>query len=151
MQKFIFYFDRYKAHLDSQKMEKDLKAKASEKMQHFQNSANFTWIEAQFLAKAVETLRNCRQTLMFTYVFAFYQEKNGEMKIFEDNQGDLETSTEKLSEYLENDLDLENKNDQEELQKVRQKVQDLTRYVENRQKSLLAHIKEGIEKEFFFI
>ena len=73
------------------------------------------------------------------------------MKIFEDNQGDLETSTEKLSEYLENDLDLEDKNDTEELQKVRQKVQDLTRYVENRQKSLLAHIKEGIEKEFFFI
>ena len=40
---------------------------------------------------------------------------------------------------------------QVELQKVRQKVQDLTRYVENRQKSLLDHIKEGVEKEFFFI
>lgn len=44
---------------------------------------NMSWIEVQFLKKAVDTLCQCRQTLMFTYVFAFYLKKNNQSIIFE--------------------------------------------------------------------
>lgn len=43
--------------------------------------------------------------------------------IFEDNQKDLESATEKLSEYLERDITSENLND------IKQKVQDKYRWV----------------------
>lgn len=43
--------------------------------------------------------------------------------IFEDNQKDLESATEKLSEYLERDITSENLND------IKQKVQDKYRFV----------------------
>ena len=39
---------------------------------------------------AVEALGECRRTLMYTYVFAYYLDKNGQLEIFEENQSDLE-------------------------------------------------------------
>ena len=44
---------------------------------------NMSWIEVQFLKKAVDILCQCRQTLMYTYVFAFYLRKNNQSIIFE--------------------------------------------------------------------
>lgn len=44
---------------------------------------NMSWIEVQFLKKAVDVLCLCRQTLMYTYVFAFYLKKNNQSIIFE--------------------------------------------------------------------
>lgn len=55
---------------------------------------------------------------MYTYVFAFYVRKNNQSVIFEDNQKDLEGTTERLSEYLERDITGEN------LADIKQKVQD---------------------------
>ena len=49
------------------------------------------WTEAQFLQRAVEALGECRRTLMYTYVFAYYLDKNGQLEIFEENQSDLLT------------------------------------------------------------
>ena len=37
------------------------------------------WIEIQFLVKASDILCKSRQTLMYTYVFAFYQEKSNQV------------------------------------------------------------------------
>ncbi len=79
---------------------------------------NMSWIEVQFLRKAVDILCECRRTLMYTYVFAYYLRKNNQCEIFEDNQKDLETATETLSEYLERDIDAEN------LVDIKQVVQD---------------------------
>lgn len=62
---------------------------------------------------------------MCTYVFAYYLRKNNQSQIFEDNQKDLESATEKLSEYLERDITSEN------LADIKQKVQDKYRLVEN--------------------
>jgi ariadne-1 len=75
-------------------------------------------LQVQFLKKAVDILCQCRQTLMCTYVFAYYLKKNNQSMIFEDNQKDLESATEKLSEYLERDITSEN------LADIKQKVQD---------------------------
>ena len=44
---------------------------------------NMSWIEVQFLRKAVDILCECRRTLMFTYVFAYYLKKNNQSEIFE--------------------------------------------------------------------
>lgn len=60
---------------------------------------------------------------MCTYVFAYYLRKNNQSLIFEANQKDLESATEKLSEYLERDITSEN------LADIKQKVQDKYRYV----------------------
>lgn len=59
-----------------------LYAKVKEKMEEMQRH-NMSWIEVQFLKKAVDILCLCRQTLMFTYVFAFYLKKNNQSIIFE--------------------------------------------------------------------
>ena len=46
---------------------------------------NMSWIEVQFLKKAVDILCECRRTLMYTYVFAYYLRKNNQSEIFEVN------------------------------------------------------------------
>ena len=59
---------------------------------------NMSWIEVQFLKKSLDILCECRRTLMYTYVFAYYLKKNNQSAIFEENQKDLESATEQLSE-----------------------------------------------------
>ena len=56
-----------------------------EKMEEMQQH-NMSWIEVQFLKKAVDILCECRRTLMYTYVFAYYLKKNNESEIFEVNK-----------------------------------------------------------------
>lgn len=123
-------------HMQSLKFEHKLYTSVKIKMEEMQQH-NMSWIEVsrsqctrrhttkrlfldqvQFLKKAVDILCQCRQTLMCTYVFAYYLKKNNQSMIFEDNQKDLESATEKLSEYLERDITSENLND------IKQKVQD---------------------------
>ena len=55
-----------------------VRVKMEEMQQH-----NMSWIEVQFLKKAVDVLCQCRQTLMYTYVFAFYLRRNNQSIIFE--------------------------------------------------------------------
>lgn len=69
-------------HLQSLKLEHKLFAIVREKMEEMQQH-NMSWIEVQFLKKAVDVLRQCRQTLMYTYAFAFYLKKNNHSIIFE--------------------------------------------------------------------
>ena len=100
---------------------------------------SFSWIETQYLQKAVDVLNECRRTLMYTYAFAFYLEKNNQSTIFGNNQQDLELATERLSELLEKDLDVE----KDQLKEWKQEVQDKYRYVESRRKVLLDFVEEG--------
>jgi ariadne-1 len=104
-------------HLQSLKFESKLYAKIKDKMSEMQE-LNMSWIEVQYLQKSVDILCECRQTLMHTYVFAFYLAKNNQSVIFEDNQNNLENSVEQLSEYLEREISAENVVD------IKQKVQD---------------------------
>ena len=43
---------------------------------------NMSWIEVQFLKKSLDILCECRRTLMYTYVFAYYLKKNNQSDIF---------------------------------------------------------------------
>ncbi|KAA0195213.1 hypothetical protein HAZT_HAZT007014 [Hyalella azteca] len=87
---------------------------------------------------------------MYTYVFAYYLQKNNQSAIFEDNQRDLEASTEKLSEYLERDITQANLADIKQkanLADIEQKVQDKYRYCDQRRKKLLEHVHEGYDRD----
>ena len=85
-------------HLQSLKFESKLYAMVKDKMEEMQQH-NMSWIEVQFLKKSLDILCECRRTLMYTYVFAYYLRKNNQSAIFEDNQKDLESATEQLSEW----------------------------------------------------
>ncbi|XP_078621115.1 E3 ubiquitin-protein ligase arih1-like isoform X5 [Branchiostoma floridae x Branchiostoma japonicum] len=127
-----------KAARDAQELYAQVKLKMEEMQQH-----NMSWIEVQFLKKAVDVLCQCRTVLMYTYVFAFYLKKNNQSIMFEDNQKDLENATECLSEYLERDISADS------LVDIKQKVQDKYRYCESRVNVLLQHVHEGYEKDFW--
>jgi len=129
-------------HLQSLKFENKLYAMVKDKMEEMQQH-NMSWIEVQFLKKSLDILCECRRTLMYTYVFAYYLKKNNNQQIFEDNQKDLETATEQLSEYLERDISAEN------LVDIKQKVQDKYRYCDSRRKVLLAHVHEGYDMDWW--
>ena len=63
-------------------MEAKLYEQVHKKMQELQ-TLGMTWVEVQFMSKAVDVLCQCRQTLMYTYAFAFYLKKNNQTYIFE--------------------------------------------------------------------
>jgi len=142
LQRYLFYCNRYMNHLQSLKFENKLYAMVKDKMEEMQQH-NMSWIEVQFLKKSLDILCECRRTLMYTYVFAYYLKKNNNQQIFEDNQKDLETATEQLSEYLERDISAEN------LVDIKQKVQDKYRYCDSRRKVLLAHVHEGYDMDWW--
>lgn len=142
LQRYLFYCNRYLNHMQSLRFEHKLYAAVKERMEEMQQH-NMSWIEVQFLKKAVDVLCQCRQTLMYTYVFAFYLCKNNQSIIFENNQKDLENATEQLSEYLERDIT------SDMLCEIKQKVQDKSRYCESRRKVLLDHVHEGYDKDFW--
>lgn len=68
--------------MQSLRFENKLYAQVKQKMEEMQQH-NMSWIEVQFLKKAVDVLCQCRATLMYTYVFAFYLKKNNQSIIFE--------------------------------------------------------------------
>ena len=69
-------------HLQSLKFENKLYAMVKDKMEEMQQH-NMSWIEVQFLKKSLDILCECRRTLMYTYVFAYYLKKNNHSTMFE--------------------------------------------------------------------
>lgn len=140
LQRYLFYCNRYMNHLQNLRFDHKLYAQVKHKMEEMQKFG-MSWIEVQFLKSAVDILCQCRQMLMYSYVFAFFLDKNNQSIIFESNQADLEKATEELCSYLERDITTA------AMQDIKQKVQDKWRYCDNRRKLLLKHIYEGYENE----
>ncbi len=86
LERYLHYYNRYANHEQSIKLENELYARTEKKMDEIQEHSNLSWIEVQFLAKAVETLGRCRTVLKWTYAMAFYLAKNNQTQMFEDNQ-----------------------------------------------------------------
>lgn len=61
-------------------------AKTEKKMEEMQITSTLTWIEVQFMKKAVEEVDKCRTTLKWTYAMAYYLGTGNEKELFEDNQ-----------------------------------------------------------------
>jgi ariadne-1 len=101
LERYLHYYNRYANHEQSARLDKDIFHKTEKKMQLLQNQSGLSWIEVQFLENASHALQQCRQTLKWTYAFAYYLARNNQTEIFEDNQKDLEMAVENLSEMFE--------------------------------------------------
>jgi ariadne-1 len=112
--------------------------KTEKKMEEMQNTSEFSWIEVQFLKKAVTVLVESRSTLQWTYCFAYYLFKSNHTQLFEDNQRDLEMAVETLSELLETPLD------PAKSAEMKQKILDKTAYVSSRREVLLSDTSVGL-------
>ncbi|MCO5610414.1 hypothetical protein L7F22_064651 [Adiantum nelumboides] len=77
--------------------DRDLYSRTEKKMEEMQLTSDLTWIEVQFLKKAVDTVTECRMTLKWTYAMAYYLARDNMTELFEDNQRDLERAVEDLS------------------------------------------------------
>lgn len=132
------YYNRWANHEQSAKLSVELYAKTEKKMEEMQITSDLTWIEVQFMKKAVDEVSKCRMTLKWTYAMAYYLESGNEKELFEDNQRyvtiigvfdcwltsrktrDLERAVEELSELIESPLDPDT------IATLRQKVTDKT-------------------------
>lgn len=142
LKRYLFYFDRFQNHKNSLGYEKELRNTVEEKVEMVQISSNMTWAEVQFLVDAVDILCQCRQTLMYTYIFAYFLKEDNNALIFIQNQKDLQDRVEKLSGFLERDLaDVT----VESMPNIKQEVMDRSVYCKNRRDALLQHIKEGYD------
>ena len=103
-----------------------------------QSSSQLSWIQVQFLKTAVEKLLEARQTLKWTYCFAYYLDKNNQTMLFEDNQRDLEMVVEQLSELLEKPIDVT------KISELKQDVLNKSVYVTSRRQVLLDDTKQGL-------
>ncbi|KAL1721867.1 hypothetical protein EV715DRAFT_248230 [Schizophyllum commune] len=140
LERYLHYYNRWANHEQSAKLSLELYAKTEKKMEDMQITSNLTWIEVQFMKKAVEEVDKCRQTLKWTYAMAYYLSKGNEKDLFEDNQSDLERAVEDLSELLEQPIEPEN------ISALRQKVTDKTVYVAKRNEIVLEDTALGYQE-----
>lgn len=115
--RYSHYYKRYKAHLDSLKLEGKLKEKLQVKVAHLEarelKSKDFSWV-----TNGIYRLFRSREILSHSYVFAFYMfdgvlfgkemtQKEMEIKqnLFEDQQQQFEANIERLSLLLAEEFD----------------------------------------------
>ncbi|THH12787.1 hypothetical protein EW146_g7372 [Bondarzewia mesenterica] len=137
LERYLHYYNRWANHEQSAKLSVELYAKTEKKMEEMQVTTDLTWIEVQFMKKAVDEVEKCRTTLKWTYAMAYYLEKGNEKELFEDNQRDLEKAVEDLSELLESPIEAET------IPTMRQKVTDKTVYVQKRNEIMLEDTAAG--------
>ncbi|KIL57297.1 hypothetical protein M378DRAFT_171898, partial [Amanita muscaria Koide BX008] len=139
LERCLQYYNRWANHEQSAKLSRDLYVKTEKKMEDMQITSSLTWIEVQFMKKAVEEVEKCRMTLKWTYAMAYYLAKSNEKDLFEDNQRDLEKAVEDLSELLETPVEPEN------ITSLRQRVTDKTVYVQKRNEIVLEDTANGFQ------
>lgn len=140
LERYLHYYNRYANHEQSAKLDRDIAHKTEKKMVQLQTASGMSWIEVQYLNSASQALQTCRQTLKWTYAFAFYLARNNLTEIFEDNQKDLEMAVENLSEMFEKPIG--------ELSDAKLKVDimDKTSYCNKRRVILLEDTAENLAK-----
>jgi Ariadne domain/IBR domain, a half RING-finger domain len=138
LERYLHYYNRYANHEQSAKLDKDLYLKTEKKMTSLQSQSGMSWIEVQFLDTASQALQQCRQTLKWTYAFAYYLARNNLTEIFEDNQKDLEMAVESLSEMFEKPI--------AELAELKVDILDKTAYCNKRRVILLSDTAENLKQ-----
>ena len=139
--RFKQYYNRWANHEQSAKLALDLYVKTEKKMEEMKIASALTWIEVQFMKKAVDELDKCRMTLKWTYAMAYYLANGNGKDVFEDNQRsvfylipfsgfftdkfvnnnrDLERAVEDLSELLESRIEAG------DIPTLRQRVMNMT-------------------------
>ncbi|KAJ8454835.1 hypothetical protein ONZ51_g12797 [Trametes cubensis] len=141
LERYLHYYNRWANHEQSAKLSMELYAKTEKKMEEMQITSELTWIQVQFMKKAVDIVHKCRMTLKWTYAMAYYLAPGNHKELFEDNQRDLERAVEELSELIEAPIDPET------IMTLRQKVTDKTVYVQKRNEILLEDTAKGYLEE----
>lgn len=138
LERYLHYYNRYANHEQSARLDRDIAQKAEKKMVQLQTASGMSWIEVQYLNSASQALQTCRQTLKWTYAFAFYLARNNLTEIFEDNQKDLEMAVEALSEMFEKPVvELADS-------KLKVEIMDKTSYCNKRRVVLLEDTAENL-------
>jgi len=132
LERYLHYFHRYNSHEQSKKFEQTLREAAVTKMVSIQNTDKNRWIDVQYIDVATEQLIECRRTLKYTYVFAFYMLVSPQKNLFEYLQAELEHTTEQLSGFLEAPIESQNP----------RQIKDVTGLAGKR----LQHLREGVEE-----
>ena len=140
LKRFVHYCDRFLNHQKSIELESKLQEKIEDLKEGYVAMKVYSLFDLRFMDEALETLKRCRRTLMHTYAFGFFLDTNNQQIIFEENQLDLETATEKLSDYLENSLEIT-----EDPTEVKIRTVDDAKYCESRRQVLVSHVREGYE------
>lgn len=136
------YYNRYANHEQSARLDKEMYTKTEKKMEEMQQNSELSWIEVQFLKRAVEVVVQCRNTMKWTYAFAYYLQRNNATELFEDNQRDLEMAVEQLSELLEKPIEAD------KIAELRQQVLDKSVYCASRREVVLEDTAKGLLGEF---
>lgn len=115
LHRYMHYHSRYKAHIDSLKLEAKLKESILVKISIAEKGEmkDFSW-----LINGLNRLFRCRRVLSYSYPFAYYmfgdllfrEEMTNEMKkikknLFEDQQQQLEVNIERLSKWVEENIE----------------------------------------------
>jgi ariadne-1 len=130
LERYMHYYTRFANHQQSQKFEGKLRRKAETMMTELQNKNKYSsWLDVQFIEKAVDQLVDCRAALKYTYTYAYFLVEGPQKVLFEYLQEELEKNTEALSEILEGTKVYE-----------REKVITLTKIASTR----LSHLLEGV-------
>ncbi|KAE8008459.1 hypothetical protein FH972_004970 [Carpinus fangiana] len=115
--RYMHYYNRYRAHIDSFKQESKLKETIQERVsvteERDSRLRDFSWVN-----NGLSRLFRSRRVLSFSYPFAFYmfgdelfkdemtqEEREIKQHLFEDQQQQLEANVEKLSKFLEEPFD----------------------------------------------
>ncbi|XP_022772809.1 probable E3 ubiquitin-protein ligase ARI2 isoform X4 [Durio zibethinus] len=123
LERYIHYHNRYKAHIDSLKLESKLKETIIGKInileENLSTSKDFSWI-----INGLYRLFRSRCILSYSYAFAYYMfgddqfkdemsktERKIKQNLFEDQQQQFEANVEKLSSVLEEKFDTYSEND----------------------------------------
>ena len=141
LKRYIFFFERWQNHATSLKLQENLHEKVNEITTYMKEKASIGFAESKFFDIALETLKECRHVLMNTYIFAYYVKRNYQVDIFEENQHDLEIAVEKLCSMFEQE-----DHSTMDVEYIKTKVQDLTRYCNKRRQALIDHVEEGTDK-----
>lgn len=149
MNRYMFFYNRYRLHQQSLKAEEKLRG-AIEVVRASNTILNLglSYQSTSYLSRAVNTLCQCRRTLMYTYIFSYYVLESNQCLIFFDNHTNLENAVEKLSAILErvcrfleagNPVGLDDLEDGN----FRQTVISSFEFLAERRTVLLNHVREG--------
>ena len=72
LERYLHYYTRFTNHNNSLKMEIEAKTKMESKIREMEALGDNTWMDCLYLNEANEALYECRYTLQYTYVYAFY-------------------------------------------------------------------------------
>eukprot|EP01016_Furgasonia_blochmanni_P051210 TRINITY_DN8034_c0_g1_i2.p1 TRINITY_DN8034_c0_g1~~TRINITY_DN8034_c0_g1_i2.p1 ORF type:complete len:508 (-),score=83.35 TRINITY_DN8034_c0_g1_i2:310-1833(-) len=101
LEKYVFYFERFSNYEKAQKHAVESLGKVDQRARDLHDKRNLEFRQVTFLQTSLDELIRCRRVLKWTYCYAFYLPKNHSL-LFEQHQLDLEMTSDKLQEHIEN-------------------------------------------------